>query len=78
MKRCDCGRSSMFIRTEQRGAVAVDLFECRQCGEWEDYRFQTTPTLTPTVLAARHECFKAQERVRARQRYHRRKAQVVP
>jgi hypothetical protein len=75
MKRCDnCGCIAFLDSQATRGGVAVDTFICR-CGRWEDYRFRVAPTLTPSVLAARHERYKAKERIRARNRYRRRKAQ---
>lgn len=73
MKQCECGRISRLERIEARGSVVVYVYECRTCGAWEDYRVSLQPTLTPDVLAARHECHKAKERVRARKRYHARK-----
>jgi hypothetical protein len=46
MKLCDCGRISMFLKTERRGNFAVDYFECGGCGVWEDYRIIKTHVLT--------------------------------
>lgn len=74
MKLCEsCHRIARFVKTEQRGSVAVDVFECCACGQWEDYRILKTRVLTLAQVQARLARLRERSRIAHRLAYHRNK-----